>query len=171
MPTRRDLALWLGAGALGWACPCAAAARVSYAPLFLIARSKNRNVVHYSARLQDGQLHPESPVEAHWQMLAEDGRREELSWAERKLAYGFSVSELAPESCRLQLVAFKNRSLSVERQAQSFRAVVSIAGKRAVLERIFVQTHEGGILPSVEYLELFGTALSGGAVNERLTAR
>jgi hypothetical protein len=40
-----------------------------------------------------------------------------------------------------------------------------------VLERIFVQTDEGGILPSVEYLDLFGTALSGGAVNERLAPR
>ena len=34
----------------------------------------------------------ERPVVAYWVLLAEDGRRDGLSWLELQLAYGFSVA-------------------------------------------------------------------------------
>jgi hypothetical protein len=82
---------------MGWftvlallASPAAAQTRTS--PLFTIERSKNANVVHYDARLTaDGELDPKEPVIAYWIRLAEDGRREELSWIEKKKAYGFTI--------------------------------------------------------------------------------
>lgn len=143
----------------------------SKSALFTVARSKNANVVRYVARVGISGLDQDRPVDAHWLMLAEDGRREELSWAERQLAYGFSVSEATPERCVLRLVAFKQRALVVARQGETFRATLSIAGKRATLERIFVQTSEGGLLPSVEYLEVFGTSADGKQIKERVTSR
>jgi hypothetical protein len=139
--------------------------------LFKILRSKNANVVRYLAVLEGNDLSQRQPVAAHWLMLAEDGHREELSWAERKLAYGFSVSELSPERCVVQLTAFKQRPLVVERRGKSFRATLSIAGQRATLERIFVQTSEGGLLPSVQYLDLFGSAADGSPLSERVSSR
>jgi len=61
-------------------------------PLFIIERSKNANVVHYDARLTaDGKLDPKQPVIAYWIMLAKEGRREELSWIEKKKAHGFHI--------------------------------------------------------------------------------
>ena len=66
-------------------------------PLFIIERSKNTNVVHYDARLTaDGKLDPEEPVIAYYVMLAEDGRRKELSWIEKKMAYGFCLLYTSP---------------------------------------------------------------------------
>lgn len=153
------------------AWPDGAAAATAAATLFTIARSKNRNVVRYQARLRDGALDPEDPIEAFWLMLAEDGRREELSWAERKLAYGFSVSGATRERCVLGLTAFKTRPLVVERMGQRFGARVSIAGKPAMLERIFVQANEGALLPSVERVDLFGRSLDGTPLVERIPVR
>jgi len=67
-----------------------AAAQAKTQPLFIIERSKNANVVHYDARLDaDGRLDPKEPVVAYWIMLAEDGRRENLNWIEKRKAYGF----------------------------------------------------------------------------------
>ena len=69
-----------------------AAAQMKTQPLFIIERSKNANVVHYDARLTaDGKLDPREPVIAYWVLSAEDGRREELSWIEKKKAYGFDM--------------------------------------------------------------------------------
>ena len=69
-----------------------AAAQAETQPLFIIERSKNANVVHYDARLNaDGKLDPKEPVIAYWIMLAEDGRREDLNWIEKKKAYGFDI--------------------------------------------------------------------------------
>jgi len=171
MLDRRSLGGLLGAALAAGVWPVRADARpLSPAPLFTIARSKNANVVRYVARRNENGLARRHPIDAYWLMLAEDRRREELSWAERELAYGFEVSAASRDGCLLHLTAFKQRALVVARHGQTFRAMVSIAGKRATLERIFVQTSEGGLLPSVQYIDVFGTAADGTPLKERLTA-
>jgi Domain of unknown function (DUF4833) len=136
--------------------------------LFRIERSKNRNVVVYRAQGSPRGLSAAAPVSAYWLMLAEDGRREELTWAERRLAYGFEVSDVTPDRCRLTLQACSRRVLSVERVDGTFRAFCRVAGERASLERIFVQTRESGLLPSVQYVDLFGKGRGGATLRERL---
>jgi hypothetical protein len=141
-------------------------------PLFAIARSKNANVVHYDVRVRErGRLDRDEPVIAYWVMLAEDGRREGLTWLERRLAYGFSTS-LAPggEEFRLRLRAFPRRELAVRRDENGhFRAEIAILGQAAVLERIFVASVESGMTPSVRYFELHGRRRSDGSrVTERV---
>src|SRR5258705_13664792 len=98
---RRSLAGLFGATLASFAWPDTGRTQPAAATLFTIARSKNANVVRYQARTRGGGLDRSHPIDAYWLMLAEDGRREELSWAERKLAYGFSVSALTEEPCLL----------------------------------------------------------------------
>jgi hypothetical protein len=72
----------------------------------------------------------------------------------------------------LRLKAFPGRTLRIERHGRSYRAIVTIAGKRAVLERLFVQSEEGGVMPSVVYVDLFGRDIvSGERVIERVRKR
>ena len=168
---RRSLAGLFGATLASFAWPGIGHTQPAAATLFTIARSKNANVVRYQARTRGAGLDQGHPIDAYWLMLAEDGRREELSWAERKLAYGFSVSALTEERCLLSLVAFKQRAIVIERHGAAFRASTQIAGKRAILERIFVQASEGGLLPSVLYLDVFGTSSDGSPIRERISSR
>jgi hypothetical protein len=57
-------------------------------PLFIIEKNTNANVVHYDAAITpDGDLDPREPIIAHWVMAAEDGRREDLTSAERRAKY------------------------------------------------------------------------------------
>lgn len=147
--------------------PGTALAVPAVTPLFIIARSKNRNIVRYCPKVQDNGLNLRSPIDAHWLMLAEDGRREELTWTERKLAYGFELSDVTAERCRMTLSACKRRSISVERAPHGFRALIQIAGQRAVLDRLFVQATDG-LIPSVSHVDLFGKSLSGAALTERI---
>lgn len=169
MLTRRQVGgLFGGAAVLSW-LPVAYADAGSHI-LFDIARSTNRNVVRYAARLHQRDLDSTQPVEAYWVMLAEDGRREQLSWAERKLAYGFAASEVARDHCQLRLLAFKRRAVTVERAPEGFRALLDIGGRRAVLERIFVQVSAGAILPNVQHVDLHGTTLDGAPISERIRA-
>ena len=166
--TRRAILL----GAVGLATePAARAGQARAQPLFVVARSKNANVVHYEARLcASGRLDPEEPLVAYWIMHAENGRREDLTWLERRLAYGFESSlESGGEALRVRLRAFTRRVLHVRRGASGYRAEVPIGERPAVLERIFVCTDEGGMTPSVRYLELSGFALRDGArLHERI---
>jgi hypothetical protein len=166
--TRR--AVLLAGAALLLSSEVGAAARKTR-NLFTIARSTNKNVVHYDVVLQRGdQLNLSEPLVAYWVMHAEDGRREPLTWLERQLAYGFRIaSEVRSEGFRLRLDAFPQRELTVARTAAGlFRAHVAIAGERAILERIFVATDEGGITPSVRYVDVEGVSASGRRVSERI---
>jgi hypothetical protein len=139
--------------------------------LFIIARSKNANIVRYDIhRTPDGRLDGAHPVEAYWLMLAENGHREELSWMERELAYGFSVSKVDTNGFSLQLSAFRQREIRVEYSNASYQARVFILGRRATLNEIFVRTDEGGLLPRVQYVELRGMTDDGIAVMERVLA-
>jgi hypothetical protein len=81
--------------------------------LFIIERSKNRNVVHYEAQLsQDGKLHPQGPVIVYWIMLAEDGRREPLNRIERHVAYGFEIEpDRSRRVYRMRLMAYPEREI------------------------------------------------------------
>jgi hypothetical protein len=171
MLSRRALARLAFAATAASALDVAARETLRASLLFSIGRSKNANVVRYQARFSSRGLEPARPIDAFWLMLAEDGRREELSWAERELAYGFSVTNVGPSACTLRLTAFEARSVLVERHRESFRAIIVIAGRRAVLKRIFVRTDEGTLLPSVQHVDLFGTTLHGAPLNERIRPR
>ncbi len=140
--------------------------------LFTLARSTNANVVKYSVRMaKDGLLEASEPIEAYWLMLAENGRREELTWTERQLAYGFSVSNSSRRGCLLHLAACPERELRVRAVDGVYRAELAIAKQAASLQRVFVRTEQHTLLPSVRYVEISGTTANGKLVTERILPR
>ncbi len=143
-------------------------------PLFVIERSVNKNVVHYDARLApDGKLDPKEPVIAYWIMLAEDGHREDLNWLERTKAYGFSIQpDSRPGAYRMLLVAYPERPITVYQDAGSPKAAVEIAGRRAILQKVYIDAVERLGVPKVQYIELLGRDLrTQELLSERIMAR
>lgn len=139
--------------------------------LFVIERSQNANYVEYDMQTAaGGATDPKEPVVAYWIMGAEKGQREALSWAEKK-AFGFTVKPLAATSpgFELALKASKGRTIGLYPSAGKWRAVMFIANKSAFLTKMFVQVHEGGLIPSVDYIDVFGVDVSTGApLRERI---
>lgn len=142
-----------------------AAAQIKTQPLFIIERSKNANVVHYEARLTaDGVLDSKEPVIAYWVLLAEDGRREELNWIEKKMAYGFDIKpDPSVKGYIMTLVAAPHKQIIVKKEGHAVRAEGVIHGQRAVLEKLYIQASDGLTGPKVEYVELHGKDLKTGA--------
>ena len=140
--------------------------------LFTLVRNVNANVVKYAVRTsKDGQLDSAAPIEAYWLMLAENGRREELTWAERQFAYGFSVSNVSRLGCVLHLAACSERELRVRAVDGSYRAELAIAKQPASLQRIFVCAEQHALVPSVRYVDISGIAANGKPVSERILPR
>jgi hypothetical protein len=155
--------------AMGWfavlmllAAP--AAAQIKTAPLFIIERDKNTNVVHYDARLTaDGQLDPKEPVIAYWALLAGDGRREELNWIEKKLAYGFTVKpDPSVNGYRMSLVAAPEKQIIVKKVKDAVHAEGVINGRPAVLEKLHIHATDRLTGPKVHYIEVYGKDLQTG---------
>lgn len=138
--------------------------------LFRIERSKNANVVLYEAKRDaKGALDPDEPVTATWLLLASSGAREPLGFFERTLAYGFKVRAASPGRYTLTLKAFKDREIRIAPHGACARATATVAGREAVLTRLFIQARESGPVPKVQWVDVYGTdAETGEALAERL---
>lgn len=139
--------------------------------LFFIQRSKNADEVHYDAKLNaDGSLATKDPVDGYWMNKGADGSffRAELSFFQKK-AYGWDTESTPNGSTALKLTAFKDRPMWIVKANGRYRVQTTIAGKQAYLSRLYVATKEGGILPTVLYVDVFGEdASSGAALTEHI---
>jgi len=131
------------------------------AHLFVIARNKNANIVAYDAKLEPSGRLAEEPVVAYWLLYGDPARREELNAVEWKRAYGFTIARGdEPDSDFLTFRGGKRR-ITIRVRDGCPQAVGTIAGRTGILRRLFVQSKEG-LMPSVEYVELFGEDLETG---------
>jgi hypothetical protein len=155
-------AMWWFAVLVLLAAP--AAAQIKTSPLFIIERSKNANVVHYDAQVTaDGKLDPKEPVIAYWVLLAKDGRREKLSWVEKKKAYGFTVKpDPSADGYKMTLVAAPEKQITVKEEQDVVRAEAVIDGRPAVLQKLYINASDGLTGPKVHYIEVYGKDLQTG---------
>ncbi len=144
------------------ALPTSTANAEGLTSLFQIERSKNANEIHYAAQVaKDGALNAKEPVAAFWVMKAEDGRREGLTFLERKMAYGVDVTARGAEY-DLKLAAAPERAIKLMNVGGSWRAQTMLNGKSAYLRKIFIQTKEGGVMPTVVSIDLYGEDVASG---------
>jgi hypothetical protein len=140
--------------------------------LFSIERNTNANLLHYALNLNEqGKPMKNDPISAQWQMLAEDGHREELTWLERNFAYGWRLlSKVTPRGFTLRLAAWDGRTIAVEPDPKHrFVARVTIDQRPAVLNKIYVEAEETATLPRVKSVTLYGTELgTGRKIRERI---
>jgi len=131
--------------------------------LFHIERNKNANIVVYDALADaDGNLIKKDPVIVYWLKLAEDGERKKLKSIERRMAYGFKIEEREGNLLELKMKADIGRNLWVKSVDDVYKAFMEIDGHQAVVEKIFIFATEGGLIPSVDYIELFGVDVETG---------
>ncbi len=133
------------------------AAQTANKHLFYIERSKNTNIVRYDAVIgPDGKIDPKRPVVAYWELLAHDGSRHDLNFIERAKAYGFDVEpEPGGGAWRMTLAAYK-REIKIFQEGDEVRAQMVVDGRPAYLEKIYITSKEGFILPTVISMEIFG---------------
>ena len=131
--------------------------------LFHIERSKNANIVQYDAQVgTNGMLHSKEPVVGYWARLAHDGEIKELTWAQRKLAYGFKVKlNKKDNTAKLDMAANLGRSIQIMQNGDDFRAVADIDGVTSYIDKIFIHSTGSGLSTKVEYIDLYGKSIDG----------
>lgn len=141
--------------------------------LFHIERSKNANIVAYDVRTNPrGTIDTSDPIDGYWVRLAEKGQRKELGSFEKRLAYGWKATPKGEDKLDLVLTALPERRMTVERGKHGYEARLPINGVPSRLLKVYVKAKEGGILPKVEYIDLYGYRLDNGeSIKERQTER
>jgi hypothetical protein len=132
--------------------------------LFRIERSKNANILQYDAQIgPDGKLNKKEPVIVYWVRLAEQGQVKELSWIQRKFAFGFkAVTDRKSGIVTLHMSADIGQPIRVQHIDGAYRAMVDIDGKPSQLVKIYIQASRKGMSISVEFIEIYGIDLDTG---------
>lgn len=141
---------------------------IAIRPLFSIRRSTNRNEIVYAARSTAEGFDLRRPISVYWIMKEEDGRIESLTALEESWAYGVDVRQVTDREIRFSLAALPEREVSVIRKDKEIVATMRILGEESAITGIFIQARSGGILPSVDYIEVSGKSrATGQALSER----
>ncbi len=128
--------------------------------LFYIQRSSNANTVIYDANiLPNKSLNPKDPVHTYWIRYGEKGQKEELTTIQRTLAYGLYTDRIKIETNSYEgyFLAYRKRKFVVKLDSKGNPiALFPINGKLQILKRVFVSVDETHMMPTVNYIELFG---------------
>jgi hypothetical protein len=139
--------------------------------LFYLQRTANTNTIVYDLNFGgDGKLDAEEPIKPYWIRYAERGQKEDLSYIQRKFAYGLTAKALNNGNYDIRFVSYKKFPLTLMKSADGkYHIFALIAQKQILLNRIFVKIDGGSFwLPNVTYVEIKGTdQITGREIVER----
>jgi hypothetical protein len=126
--------------------------------LFYLQRTPNTNTIVYELNYQDGVIDKDNPVHGFWIRYQERGQREDLSFIQRKFAYGLKTRQIAENNYELSFVSYKKYKMYLRMGAdKKFYVYTNINQKPAILTSIFIKINGGSFWsPNVEYVEISG---------------
>jgi phosphatidylglycerophosphate synthase len=132
---------------------------------FYVQRTPNTNTIMYELNMKNGVLDDDNPVHVYWIRYTEGGGTQELSFIQRKFAYGVKVSKIAEEKYKLLFAAYDKLPFYLMKStAGIFHTYVELDGKMMVLNRIYIRIDPGGTFwsPNVKYVEFKVTDVQSG---------
>jgi hypothetical protein len=132
--------------------------------LFFVQRSPNVNTIVYELNNKNGQLDTTNPIHVYWLRYADKGQKEELSYLQRKFAYGLTTTPKGNDQYDVRFVSYKKFPLTLMKTVDGkYHIFATIQQKQMMLSRIFIKIEGGSFwLPNVVYVELQGTDPSTG---------
>ncbi|PIQ21181.1 MAG: DUF4833 domain-containing protein [Cytophagales bacterium CG18_big_fil_WC_8_21_14_2_50_42_9] len=127
--------------------------------LFYVQRDPNINTVVYELNVNaQGVLNEKEPVKIYWIRYAEKGERKDLSFIQRKFAYGLETKKLSPEKYELKFVSYSKLPLYLQKGTDGkYHVYTQFNQKQAMLNRAFVRIQGGTFwVPNVLYVDLIG---------------
>ncbi len=141
--------------------------------LFYLQRSPNINALSYDINIntQTGKIDGDEPIHVYWLRYAEGhGEPSELTFVQRKFAYGISAEKMGDDSYDIRIMSYKKFPMTLMRGTdRKYHIFAIISQKQVVLQNIFIQI-EGGTpwAPNVIYIEIKGAdPVTGKEVTER----
>ena len=129
--------------------------------LFHISRSLNANIVCYDANVTGGALNTKEPIHVYWHNnCARPGEEYELTAIQRRMAFGYKVKAASKTEATVALTAYDKRTMKICKRDGKWVALLTINGKECILKEIYVKAKSS---ISVDWIELRGTAVKGGA--------
>ena len=133
--------------------------------LFYVQRSPNINTIVYELNAdKNGKLNTEEPIHVYWIRYGEKGQKEELSYIQRKFAYGLTTKALPNDQYDIRFVSYKKFPLTLMKGNDGkYHIFATVNQKPMYISRIFLKIEGGSFwLPNVKYVEIKGIETSTG---------
>ena len=126
--------------------------------LFYLQRTSNKNTIVYELNKKNGVLNTEDPIHVFWIRYEEQSQRQELSFVQKRFAYGVRVKKIQEGHYRFALNSYDNFTMELLKDTDGEYRVYTMANnKRIQLQRIFIKITGGSMWsPDIEYFELRG---------------
>lgn len=128
--------------------------------LFYLQRDPNTNTIVCELNVgKDGDVDKKDPIKVYWIRFGDKGAKEDLSYIQRKFAYGIQSRAIADEQYELRFVSHKKLPMYLMKSEEDkkYHVYVTVNKKKIQLDRIFVRIEGGSFwLPNVKYVELKG---------------
>jgi len=134
--------------------------------LFYVQRTHNTNTIVYELNYtKDSMLNETEPIKIYWIRYADDGSIKELSYIQRKYAYGLTsfCIDNQKKTFKVNFVSYKKRDIYLIKTntEKKYRACMNINNKPAYIDKIFAKIDGGTFwLPHITYVEIFGKDVS-----------
>ncbi|WP_133553740.1 DUF4833 domain-containing protein [Pedobacter duraquae] len=133
--------------------------------LFYLQRDPNSNTIIYELNLDSkGNVDADEPVLVYWMRYHDGGEKKDLSYIQRKFAYGLQTKDLGNGQFELRFVSHKKLPLYLIKSDtdKKYHVYITVNNKKIQLDRVFVRIEGGSFwLPNVKYVELKGTNATG----------
>lgn len=143
--------------------------------LFYIQRSHNKNTIAYELNFStDKNLNMEQPVHPYWIRYEEGGARQELSYIQRRYAYGLKSQLINKENLtfKMYFVSYSKKYFQLMKSPKDnqIKAYISLNNKFIEIQKIFIKTDGGTFwFPVVKYIDVSGKdTKSGNYITERI---
>lgn len=126
--------------------------------LFYLQRTSNANTIVYELNYKNGVIDIENPLHEFWIRYQEQGQQQELSYIQRKFAYGIKAKKIANNQYELNFVSYKNYKMYLEPGPDNKLYVfTNINKQKVILTSIFLKINGGSFWsPNIEYVEISG---------------
>ena len=125
---------------------------------FSIQRSKDINEIVYEVSITGMNLiNIEQPINIYWVKHTDGNRIEPLSWIQNKYAYGLEFMKKNALEATFHFVSYNKRIFTIQKDKEGqFKVYTEVKGKKAIVERIFVQIDGGSFwFPKISRVELY----------------
>lgn len=128
--------------------------------VFFVSRNLNKNIIVYDVNLKNGKLDTDKPLHPYWYRLEENPiTTGELTFIQRKLAYGYSVEEEGDNEAYVRLKAYKKRMVKICKHNGKWVGITHINNKECILTEIYAHCPSR---TSCDYLILKGKTTADG---------
>jgi phosphatidylglycerophosphate synthase len=140
--------------------------------LFYMQRDPNTNTIICELNLANGTIVKDQPVKVYWIRYDEGGKKQELSYIQKKFAYGIQSKAMGNDEFELRFVSYKKFPLYLRKSSKDnkYHVYATVNNKKMQLDRIFVRIDGGSFwIPNVKYVELKGSSTENSAtLSERI---